>query len=266
MNALIAILIACLYGYSSLLQWRVLRDNSAKTQTLVQQAFLPTVVAVILHSILASRQLLLTWPYKMDLISSLSLVSCLMVAMMLLLSLIKKPMANLGAIVLPPASFLVILNEFAADTALNNLSNGVAAHVFLAMFAYSMLALAAAQAIFLATQIKRLKSHHPEAYLRVLAPVDELEQVLFMLVGIAFALLSAALFSGWVSLDNMHEQQVAHKMLLTALSWVILGALLLGRLVAGWRGMLAVKLTLSSMLLCLVGYFGSKFIIEHLLG
>ena len=52
---------------------------------------------------------------------------------------------------------------------------------------------------------------------------------------------------------------------LSVLSWLVFGALLLGRLRHGWRGRRAVRLTLGAMLLLLLAFFGSKFVLELLL-
>ena len=46
----------------------------------------------------------------------------------------------------------------------------------------------------------------------------------------------------------------------------LLGALLFGRWRFGWRGPRAVKLTLTAMLLLGLAFFGSKFVLENMLG
>ena len=46
---------------------------------------------------------------------------------------------------------------------------------------------------------------------------------------------------------------------------IVLAVLLFGRWRFGWRGPRAVKLTLTSMLLLLLAFFGSKFVLEVLL-
>jgi ABC-type uncharacterized transport system permease subunit len=65
--------------------------------------------------------------------------------------------------------------------------------------------------------------------------------------------------------ENLLAQHLWHKTVLSFLSWLVLGVLLFGRWRFGWRGPRAVKLTLTSMLLLLLAYFGSKFVLEMLL-
>jgi ABC-type uncharacterized transport system permease subunit len=51
-----------------------------------------------------------------------------------------------------------------------------------------------------------------------------------------------------------------HKTVLSVLSWLAFGALLLGRWRRGWRGATAVRWTLAAMALLLLAFFGSKFV------
>src|SRR5690606_32742687 len=52
---------------------------------------------------------------------------------------------------------------------------------------------------------------------------------------------------------------------LSMLSWLVFGALLVGRWRRGWRGAKAVRLTLVAMALLVLAFFGSKFVLELLL-
>ncbi|MNW05145.1 Inner membrane protein YpjD [compost metagenome] len=57
-----------------------------------------------------------------------------------------------------------------------------------------------------------------------------------------------------------------HKTVLSVLSWIVFGTLLIGRRRYGWRGSKAVRWTLSAMALLLLAFFGSRFVIELVLG
>jgi ABC-type uncharacterized transport system permease subunit len=56
-----------------------------------------------------------------------------------------------------------------------------------------------------------------------------------------------------------------HKTVLSLLSWLAFGALLLGRWRRGWRGATAVRWTLVAMAVLLLAFFGSQFVLEVLL-
>ena len=50
------------------------------------------------------------------------------------------------------------------------------------------------------------------------------------------------------------------------LAWLVFGILLWGRHFRGWRGRLAVRMTLVGMVILLLSYFGSKLVLEIILG
>ena len=77
--------------------------------------------------------------------------------------------------------------------------------------------------------------------------------------------LGAALLTGVLFVDNLLAQHLVHKTVLSVLSWLAFGALLLGRWRRGWRGATAVRWTLAAMVLLVLAFFGSKFVLELLL-
>jgi len=66
--------------------------------------------------------------------------------------------------------------------------------------------------------------------------------------------------------DESIQHQAPHKIVLTVISWLILATLLSGHYKRGWRGVFAAKLTLVGVFLLLLGYFGSKLVLEFILG
>jgi ABC-type uncharacterized transport system permease subunit len=63
----------------------------------------------------------------------------------------------------------------------------------------------------------------------------------------------------------MFAQRVVHHTILTIASWLIYSTLLIGHHFFGWRGTVAVRWTLIAFMFLLLGYLGSKFVIEILL-
>ena len=58
---------------------------------------------------------------------------------------------------------------------------------------------------------------------------------------------------------------MAHKTILSILSWFIFSALLIGRWKYGWRGKTAVRWTISGFAVLALAFFGSKFIQEFVI-
>ena len=138
-------------------------------------------------------------------------------------------------------------------------------HAWLALLAYATLAIAAVLAIFLWAQERALRRREFHRWLRALPPLTQLETLLFRTITAGFILLGAALLTGVLFVDNLLAQHLVHKTVLSVLSWLAFGALLLGRWRRGWRGATAVRWTLAAMALLLLAFFGSKFVLELVL-
>ncbi|MGW8367631.1 MAG: cytochrome C assembly family protein, partial [Gammaproteobacteria bacterium] len=140
------------------------------------------------------------------------------------------------------------------------------AHVMMSMLAYSMLGIGAALALLIAAQDKRLRQRRPTGWLRVLPPMETLEQSLFGALTIGFLLLTLAVFSGLIFVENFFAQHLVHKSVLSILAWLIFAILLAGRWRYGWRGKRAVHWTLVGFAILALAYFGSKLVLEAMLG
>ncbi len=139
-------------------------------------------------------------------------------------------------------------------------------HVALSLLSIGVLTLGAVQAVLLAAQDRYLHSHGHRLGDSRLPPLQTMESLLFSFVGAGFALLSLTLATGVVFVEDMFAQHLAHKTVLSSLAWLVLGVLLYGRWQHGWRGRTAVRWTLWGYGLLLLAYFGSKFVLETLLG
>jgi ABC-type uncharacterized transport system permease subunit len=78
--------------------------------------------------------------------------------------------------------------------------------------------------------------------------------------------LLLAVFSGFLFADNLFAQHLVHKTSLSLLALLLFGILLAGRWLAGWRGKRAVYLYLGGFAILGLAYFGSRFILEQVLG
>ena len=174
-------------------------------------------------------------------------------------------MEALGVVVYPLAAVLVLLYQFAGHGHAQELSWHLQLHAWLALLAYAALAVAALIAVMLWFQERALRRRQLRGWLRALPPLVQLEELLFRSLAASFVLLTLALITGVVFVENLLAQHLWHKTVLSFLSWIVLGVLLYGRWRFGWRGPRAVKLTLTSMVLLLLAFFGSKFVLEVLL-
>lgn len=178
-----------------------------------------------------------------------------------------RAFAALGSLVYPLAA-LTLAGYWArvGPATVTELSWPLQLHALLALLAYATLALAALLAILLAMQDRLLRRRALDhVLLRRLPPLTELESLLFRCLYAGFVLLTLALALGAVFVEDLLAQHLAHKTVLSVLSWAVFGALLLGRWRYGWRGRRAVRLTLTAMALLLLAFFGSKFVLELLL-
>lgn len=190
-----------------------------------------------------------------------------MVAIILLVSALSKPVENLAIVALPLAAIVLLVDmRFPGERLLAEDANwALRLHVITSILAYAMLTLATVQALALAVQDSHLRSHHPGGFIRALPPLQTMESLQFELIGVGFVLLSVSLLSGFAYLEDMFAQHVVHKTILSILAWIVFAVLLWGRFRFGWRGRTAIRWTLIGFAVLMVAYFGSKAIIELVL-
>jgi ABC-type uncharacterized transport system permease subunit len=92
-----------------------------------------------------------------------------------------------------------------------------------------------------------------------------MEALLFELLWCGEILLTIAIITGFIFLDDLFAQHLVHKTVFTLLAWCIYAILLWGRHAKGWRGNTALRWTLGGFCLLMLAYFGSKFVLEVLL-
>lgn len=174
-------------------------------------------------------------------------------------------MPALGVIVLPLAALSLLAYAAYGHQPAPPLGWRLQLHAWCALLAYATLAIAALLAIMLWLQERALRRHQRNAWLRALPPLTELETLLFRTIAVGFALLTLTLLTGVLFVQNLFAQHLVHKTVLSLLSWLVFGGLLLGRWRRGWRGSIAVRWTLVAMALLLLAFFGSQFVLELLL-
>jgi ABC-type uncharacterized transport system permease subunit len=220
-------------------------------------------VAVVIHTVI----LITTHRGGIDLhfFAALSLVGACTAAMCLLVNL-ARPVATLGVIIFPLAAFLLLIDVFAAPATMPmQIEWQIKLHVVFALLGYSVLSVAALLAILLAVQEHALRNRQFGRFASALPPLTLTEALMFQLIGAGFVLLTLTLLSGILFVENLFEQHLIHKTVLSIAAWIVFGTLLFGRWRYGWRGHRAVRFTLAGMALLLLAFFGSRFVLELVL-
>jgi len=224
-------------------------------------------VAVVLHAALLWTSVFARPELALTLAETASLIGWLVGLFALLLSWRRPRFAGIGAILMAVVGFVAATtNEGARNFAVERRSWELTAHIVLSSVSYALLTIAAAMAIALALLDNRLRKRKPLGLLSILPSVEALESGVFQALGAGFAILTLALFSGFVFVENLFAQSLSRKTILSCLSWVVFAVLLFGRWRFGWRGRTAVRWTLSGFALLGLAYFGSKLVLESILG
>ncbi|MCF6288391.1 MAG: cytochrome c biogenesis protein CcsA [Proteobacteria bacterium] len=137
-------------------------------------------------------------------------------------------------------------------------------HISLSMFSYALLTVSSLYAISLYTQIVKIKNTNFTTNNSLLSLIDA-EKKLFHLIFIGWLVLSTSLLSGVIFIENFSNQNIGHKVVFSLLAWLLFGAIILGRIIKGWRGEKLIILTIVAMTLLATGYLGSKIIMEWIL-
>jgi ABC-type uncharacterized transport system permease subunit len=197
--------------------------------------------------------------------AALSIVGACIAGLCLLVN-IARPVATLGVVVFPLAAALMLIDVFAApSTKPMAMEWQIKLHVMFALIGYSVLSVAALLAILLALQERALRHRKFEGLVRALPPLTLTESLVFQLIAVGFVLLTFTLITGILFVDNLFAQHLVHKTVLSIAAWAVFGTLLYGRWRYGWRGRRAVRLILIGMVLLLLAFFGSQFVLELLL-
>ncbi len=266
-DTVIALLAIVLYfAGASMLAARLLRGPDLSTSA-KHRGLIVGYGAVILHGVVLYHRLFTAYGLNLGFFNAASSIAWLM-ALLLLVAALTRPLENLGIAILPLAAITLGLDSvFSVQHPVFAGSPWeLSAHIVLSLLAYSLFGIAALQALVLAVQERHLRDHRPGGFIRALPPLQIMEQLLFQMLYAGFVLLSLALLTGIIFLDDIFAQHLVHKTVLSAAAWLIFGILLWGRWRFGWRGRVAIRWTLSGFAVLVLAYFGTKLVLELVLG
>jgi len=221
----------------------------------------------VFHALVTFQEIYTDAGINLSILPMISLMF-LAVTALILISSLRRPVENLMVALFPLAAVAIVLSLLFQDTysPREELSRGFVTHIILSIVAYSLLTIAALQAILLAFGNYELR-HHRLAVMKSLPPLQTMEGLLFEMLWGGLIFLSLSIATGFMYMTSAGSAPgLIHHTVITLAAWIVFAVLLWGRHQLGWRGATASRWTLSGFALLVLGYFGSKFVLEIVLG
>jgi ABC-type uncharacterized transport system permease subunit len=262
----LAIMSVTLYVAATLLLGRRLSTWQGALQGAAPKLPMIALLAVALHGVLLYAGVVTESGLRLGIFDAASLVAWV-AALLLIVGALRRPLDNLGLLVLPLAALLILPSVIWPDTRQPSSERnlGTEVHVLVSVLAFALLTIAACQSMLLAYQEHRLSQKRPGGLMHLLPPLKIQEELLFQLIALGFFLLTLSLATGVAFVADMLAQHLAHKTVLSIIAWLIFAVLLWGRWRHGWRGRTAVRLSLAGFAVLGLAYFGTKLVLELIL-
>jgi ABC-type uncharacterized transport system permease subunit len=266
---LTALIYAALAAYFWRTRWAARPGAAAQAPLPPAAEHAAVFVPLALHAVLLGRSIFAADGLHLGLGNALSAILWLTVLIYWSGNFFYR-LEGLQALVLPLAAVAVVIAALTPPARALANTNFVAfkMHLIIAMLAYSLLTIASLHVLLMALLEKRLHDGAVTNALQKLPPLLTMEALLFRIIWAGFILLTLTLCSGVLFSEELFGKaaQFNHKTVFGFISWLIFGALLIGRHVYGWRGRIAVRYTLAGFLTLVLAYIGSKFVLEVVLG
>ncbi len=270
------LVVALIYAGVAIFFWRRAyaapsSGNSSNSSSSVNGSNWLILLGVALHGWALLRSIFVEQGMNLGLGNAISLIIWLMVLIYWLGSWVY-PLVSLQMFVLPIAVVGVLFALLAPSDRVLSIAARPAlmAHLVMSLLAYSLFTIAALHAILTSALDSGLRHGNTPIALKDAPPLIALETLLLRIIQVGFVLLTLALASGFFFSEQVFGKAITfphntHKVVFGVLSWLIYGAFLVGHRFYGWRGRTAATLTLVGFGLLLLGYVGSKFVLEVLL-
>jgi ABC-type uncharacterized transport system permease subunit len=209
---------------------------------------------------------------RMEPLAALSLgdvlaLVAIVIAITAIVMALRPRLRGMAALLLAIAAVLeAAFSEGARQFSMGRPGWELAFHVAMATTAFAFLTIGAARATALGGFARGVRRPRPLGWLRILTPIESVESGCFHSILAGFTVLTLALVTGAFFIEDLFAQHLVHKVVLAIVAWVVFGILLLGRWRMGWRGKQALRWTLAGYALLGLSYFGSKLVLENLLG
>lgn len=241
-----------------------LPQHAARERPLTLGAFFITAAAAVIHGRLLYIEIMTT--AGLALTTAVSLIG-LQLSVIALFGALETRLRGLSAGLLLLAALTALTAGQADPQSMPaDLSWQIRTHVLTSMFAYGLLTVGAIVAVYALVLEKRLRSARMSAISALFAPLETTEKLLYAITTAGFTVLALSVISGFTFIEDLFAQHLVHKTTLSLLALLLFGVLLAGRRFAGWRGRRAVYLYLAGFAALGLAYFGSRFVLEEVLG
>ncbi|MDA8416821.1 MAG: cytochrome c biogenesis protein CcsA [Betaproteobacteria bacterium] len=224
---------------------------------------------MIVHGLLLKRILFASDLISLSLGNSLSLVGLATVFMYWLASF-RYRLGILRSVLMLITALLVLAPLLLPDEKPIAYSHLLAfkIHLLVSLMAYGLFAVAALHAVLMAVMEQRLHNHDRSlSRWGALPSLVSMDSLLFQMILVGFVLLTATLVTGVLFSEAVFGRPLVwnHKVVFSFLAWLIYAGLLLARQVWGIRGRRAARWAVAGFILLVIGYLGSKFVVEIVL-
>ncbi len=244
-----------------------LNQDALPTQLAKRWTLFAGAVAALAHTVSAISYLFsIEGGFNLSLFPLLSFIGALMVIATTIISALR-PFENITVIVYPIAALLLLLplGFESSHPPRSTVSTEIILHIVLSLMAYATLGIAFAQALLVLGQNYQLKHKRLAGVIQVLPPLQLMESILFGLIWLGVILLTLAIATGMLFVENIFDQKLAHKTFFTLCAWGTFTTLLIGQYRSGWRGLTAVRWTIAGFAVLLIGFVGTKVVLEIVL-
>jgi len=223
-----------------------------------------TLLGVLLHAWAEAQHWLVPATPQVSLLNVMSLCALATVAIPLATYPLKNSLydACLAAL---PISVLILLAEYLVQAPVLEVSEqsaGMVVHIVTSIIAFGVLGIAGVYAVFITMIDHLLRRHNFNSLIQTLPALDTLEELLIHLIKAGFIVLTVSLITGLIFVNDLFGQHLGHKTILSIMAWLVFAVLLWGHWKRGWRGRVAVRMTITGIVILLLSYFGSKLVLE----
>ena len=228
-------------------------------------------IGIIIHSYGLFNKIYQQNGLSLTMTNIISLIG-LQLAIIAVIAAFNKTMRGFAGGILMISSLSALLSMWTLDQfntsphEIRELSWQVKTHALTSLLAYGLLCTGAIISLFALIQEKHLRQKRISYLSSLFAPLETTERTLFNIASFGSALLFLSIFSGIIFIENIFSQHLAHKTILSITALIMFSILVYGRRFFGWRGKSAIYLYLSAFLMLAISYFGTRFILENILG